>query len=35
MCVREILFEIGKNLYEDFSDVATGFGEDCLSRTQC
>jgi len=35
MCVREILFEIGKNLYEDFSDVATGFGEDCLSRKQC
>jgi len=24
MCLREILFQIGKNLYGDFSDVATG-----------
>ena len=31
----QILFQIGKNFYGDFSDVATGLGEECLSRTQC
>ena len=29
-------FQIWKSFYGDFSDVAThGYGEDCLSRTQC
>ena len=30
--MREILFQIGKNLYGNFSDA---YGEDCLSCTQC
>ena len=34
MC--QILFQIWKNFYGDFSDVATqGYGEDCLSHMQC
>ena len=33
--LRQILFQTRKNIYGDFSDVATGYGEDCLSRTQC
>ena len=33
--MREILFEVGKNFYGDFSDVATGLWGNCLSRTQC
>ena len=33
--MREILFQIGKNLYRDFSDVATGLWEECLSRIKC
>ena len=34
MC--QILFQNWKSFYGDFSDVATqGYGEDCLSRTQC
>ena len=36
MCLRQILFQIWKSFYRDFSDVATqGYGEDCLSCTQC
>ena len=32
----QILFQNWKSFYGDFSDVATqGYGEDCLSRTQC
>ena len=33
--MSQILFQIGKNFYGDFSDVATGLWKDCLSRTQC
>ena len=28
------LFQIGKNLYGDFS-LQQAYGEECLSRTQC
>ena len=31
----QILFQIKKNFYGDFSDAATGLWRDCLSRTQC
>lgn len=30
----KILYEIGKNFYQDFSDAAASYGEDCLSHTQ-
>ena len=34
--MRQILFQIWQSFCGDFSDVATqGYGEDCLSRTQC
>ena len=33
-CVK-FCIKLGKNVYGDFSDVATAYGEDCLSRTQC
>jgi len=35
VCVK-FFFQIWKNFYGNFSDVATqGYGEDCFSRTQC
>jgi len=34
--LRQILFQLWKSFYGDFSDIATqGYGEDCLSHTQC